>query len=91
MMKYYIYFDAYGQAKCVINEDELKDKFGGNPANFLKAMGGVGPQAKVEEAAGRVVSLNFENETELEQYLEQYVDVIRGFYDCDSESRPYNF
>ncbi len=90
-MKYYIYFDAYGHAKRVIDENELKQNFKGDPDNFLKAMSGSGPKAKVEEAAGRVVSLNFESEKELEHYLEQYGDVIRGFYDCDFDSRPYNF
>ena len=50
-----------------------------------------GPDAKTERTTGHVSTLRFDSENELNDYLESLGDEITGFYECQSESRPYNF
>ncbi|MFH1935882.1 MAG: hypothetical protein ABIN18_30485 [Pseudomonadota bacterium] len=50
-----------------------------------------GPDAKIERTTGHVSTLRFDSENELNDYLESLGDEITGFYECQSESRPYNF
>lgn len=50
-----------------------------------------GPGAKTERTTGHVSTLRFDSENELNDYLESLGDEITGFYECQSESRPYNF
>ena len=50
-----------------------------------------GPDAKTERTTGHVITLRFDSENELNDYLESLGDEITGFYECQSESRPYNF
>jgi dsRNA-specific ribonuclease len=38
-----------------------------------------------------VGTLTFESEVELNEYLESLGDVVTGFFECESDSRPYNF
>lgn len=50
-----------------------------------------GPDAGTGRTTGHVSTLSFNNEKELNDYLESLGDEITGFYGCESESRPYNF
>ena len=90
-MKYYIYFDAYENPSCAISDDELTEKFSGDPDEFLSAMCGLGPERKIEGSSGHVSVREFDNEKELNEFLESLGDEVEGFYVCQSESRPYNF
>jgi hypothetical protein len=90
-MRYYIYFDGYGHLRQAISEKELAEKYNNDPAEFLMAMRNLGPSTTVEGAAGHVSTLVFSDENELNDYLESLNDEITGFYECRSESRPYNF
>jgi len=90
-MKYYIYFDGYGCSSRVINEEELAAKYNNDPEEFLKEMCGLGPEDRIDRATGHVSTLKFDKEEELQDYLESLGDEIEGFYECRSESRPYNF
>ncbi len=90
-MKYYVYFDSYGHSRRVISEKELAEEFNNDPDDFLRAMCNLGPDSKIERATGHVGTLMFEDEEELNDYLESLGDEITGFYGCRSESRPYNF
>jgi hypothetical protein len=90
-MRYYIYFDGYGHLRHAIDEKELAEKYDNDPDEFLRAMRSLGPSAMVEQATGHVSTLVFRDEGELNDYLESLSDEITGFYECRSESRPYNF
>ncbi len=90
-MRYYIYFDGYGHLRQAIGEKELAEKYNNDPDEFLRAMHNLGPSATVEHATGHVNTLVFADEDELNDYLELLSDEITGFYECRSESRPYNF
>ena len=90
-MKYYVYFDAYGHPRKAISEDELVETYRNSPDDFLRAMGTLKGGAERGPAAGQVGTLNFENEEELNDYLQSLGDEITGFYGCRSDSRPYNF
>lgn len=89
-MKYYLYFDGYGNLGKVIDEIELSEKYNGNPEKFQREVcGGNSPERG--NITGNVSTLSFETEKDLEEYLESLGDEITGFYGCESESRPYNF
>ena len=90
-MKYFVYFDAYGRARQVISEQELAAKFGNAPEFFLAAMCRKQPGTPEGHITGHVGTLSFDTQRELLDYLEGLGDEITGFYDCRSESRPYNF
>ena len=90
-MRYYVYFDGYGQLRNAISEKELAEKYNNDPDDFLMAMCSSGPDAKAERKAGHVSTLRFDSESELNDYLESLGDEITGLYRCQSESRPYNF
>ena len=90
-MRYYVCFDGYGHLRNAISEKELTEKYNNDPDEFLKAMCSSGPDAKIERTAGHVITLRFDSENELNDYLESLGDEITGFYECESESRPYNF
>ena len=90
-MKYYVYFDAYGQARGAVSEDELAKTYGSDPHKFLQAMCGVGPEAERDLATGHVGVMSFRDETEFMEYLKSLGDEIEGFYACEADSRPYNF
>ncbi|UCD78496.1 MAG: hypothetical protein JSW26_24290 [Desulfobacterales bacterium] len=90
-MKYYVYFDAYGHARKIINAQELAQKFGNDPAKFLGAMCQGRPETPDGHTTGHVGTLSFDSKEELQDYLEGLGDEITGFYGCRSESRPYNF
>ena len=90
-VKYYLYFDVYGNARRAISEEELTEKYNGDPYEFLKAMCVSGPEREGEYAGGNVIVRGFENEKELNDFLESLGDEVEGFYACRSGSRPYNF
>ena len=90
-MKYYVYFDAYGHARMIINAQELAQKFDNDPAKFLGAMCQGRPGTPGGCTTGHVGTLSFDSKKELQDYLEGLGDEITGFYGCRSESRPYNF
>jgi hypothetical protein len=50
-----------------------------------------GPDADEGHLTGHVGTLSFQSEKELTDYLETLGDEISGFYNADSDSRPYNF
>ena len=90
-MKYYVYFDAYGHARRAVSEKELAENYRNEPDRFLKAMCGLGPDRGGGHISGHVGILSFNNDEELNDYLESLGDEIAGFYQTDSDSRPYNF
>ena len=90
-MKYYVYFDAYGHAKRIINEHELAEKFCNDPDKFLAATCHYRPGAAQGYTSGHVGTLNFDTRQELEAYLAGLGDEITGFYIGSADSRPYNF
>jgi hypothetical protein len=85
-MKYYVYFDPYGHARLAIGEKELAEKYRNDPDKFLNDM-----CRHFDHASGHVGTLCFDNENELDDYLNSLGDEITGFYGCRSDSRPYNF
>jgi hypothetical protein len=90
-MRYYVYFDAYGHPRHAINDEELVEKYDNDPDEFLRAMCNSAPDAETGPATGHVGTLVFDNENELNDYLQSLGDELTGFYGCRSESRPYNF
>ena len=90
-MKYYIYFDRYRRPRKAVSESELAKHYENSPERFLRAMCSIGPDAEIEHSIGHVGVMRFSGEKELEDYLEKTGDEISGFYECEGESRPYNF
>ncbi len=90
-MKFYVYFDAYGHAKQIITEQQLAETFHSETNEFLVAMCQGQPDAAGTHCSGHVGTLTFDNEEDLQDYLAELGEEIEGFYDCRSESRPYNF
>jgi hypothetical protein len=90
-MQYYVYFDAYGHARQVIDDKELARKYHNDPNEFLRAMCNLASDAENGPATGHVGTLVFDDENELNEYLQSLGDELTGFYGCRSESRPYNF
>lgn len=89
-MKFYVYFDDYRRPRKAVSEKELSERYGNDPTEFQKAMAGVGPGAIAERVVGHVGVLIFDTEKDLQDYLEDGEE-IAGFYECRSDSRPYNF
>jgi hypothetical protein len=90
-MTYYVYFDSYGHAKAAVSERELAEKYGNDPNRFLKTMCGLAWHAGIERTSGHVGTMTFESKKELKDYLAAWGDALAGFYECESDSRPYNF
>ena len=90
-MRFFVYFDAYGNARKVIDQNELAQKYHNNPEEFLQAMCRPGPGVAVNHISGHVGILRFDSQKELKEYLDSLGDEITGFYGCRSKSRPYNF
>ena len=90
-MKYYVYFDAYGHARQIVNEHELAERFQNETNKFLMEMCRRQAVAGQGHITGHAGTLSFENENELKDYLEGLGEEIEGFYGCRSESRPHNF
>jgi hypothetical protein len=90
-MKFYVYFDAYGHARQIVSEQQLAEKYDNEPAEFLSAMGRQQPYTVKGQTTGHVGTLCFDTEKDLIDYLSELGEEIEGFYECRSESRPYNF
>ncbi len=90
-MKFFVYFDPYGHAKQIITEQQLAETFHSETNEFLVAMCQGQPDAAGTHCSGHVGTLTFDNEEDLQDYLAGLGEEIEGFYDCRSESRPYNF
>jgi hypothetical protein len=90
-MIYYVYFDAYGNPRKAIGQQELSETYGNDTGRFLEAMCRGGPDTAPGHRTGHVGTLAFADESELNEYLESLGEEIEGFYGCRSESRPYNF
>lgn len=89
-MKYYIYFDGYGNFIKAITEEELKDLYKGDIELFIKDMS----DAKLKKSrfqTGHVAVGEFNNLQELQEFLDTLGDEVEGFFCCNSDSRPYNF
>ncbi|UCH23649.1 MAG: hypothetical protein JSU83_10820 [Deltaproteobacteria bacterium] len=90
-MKFFVYFDAYGHARRVVNQEQLAQTYHNDPDEFLRAMCRQRSGEAFNPTTGHVGILSFDNEQELADYLESLGDEITGFYGCHSQSRPYNF
>lgn len=90
-MKYYIYFDRYRHPRKAVSEKELAETYDNDPDSFLRAACGVDSNAQIEQAIGHVGVMRFDGEKELREYFERIGEEIVGFYECEGESRPYNF
>ena len=83
LMKSYVYYDGYGNAKKAIGEDDLAVRYGNNPDSFLKEMLGAGEGDL--GGKGYVSVVNFESEQERDEYLESLGEKISGFGGCRSQ------
>jgi hypothetical protein len=90
-MKYYVYFDAYGHARQIVTEQQLAEDFNNETDKFLAAACRAQPDAERAHRTGHVGTLTFDSRKDLEDYLAGLGEEIEGFYECRSESRPYNF
>ena len=90
-MIYYVYFDSYGHVRGVASETELADTYGGDPAAFSRACAESASGRPADHATGHVGVMRFDDEKELNDFLESLGDEIIGFYNCGSDNRPYNF
>ena len=90
-MKFFVYFDAYGQARKWLDEKELARQFGNDPEMFRRAAAQGERLGEMGTASGTVGVLNFGSEMELQEYLQSLGEEIEGFFNCVSDSRPYNF
>jgi hypothetical protein len=88
---YYVYFDRYRRPRRAITDKELAERYENDVHRFLQAMEPPDIDAGEAPPLGHVGILRFENENELKDFLEATGEEIIGFYECHSESRPYNF
>ncbi len=91
MFVYYVYFDRYRHPRKAIREVDLREKYNNDPEVFLKSMEPMDEKEGFGNALGHVGVLRFESEKELKDFFETTGEEIIGFYECQSESRPYNF
>jgi len=91
LIKYFVYFDAYGHGRKAVTEKELAEDYANDPDRFLRAMCASGPQTDKGHISAQVRTLSFGSDEALNDYLESLGDEISGFYRADSASRPYNF
>ena len=90
-MKYYVYFDAYGHPRQAISAAELAETYQNDPDTFLKAMCRRTTDGDTDPISGHVGTLSFNNDKELDDYLESLGDEIEGFFEAQGDSPPYNF
>jgi hypothetical protein len=91
MIRYYVYFDAYGHPRQAVSAEELSERFGGDPEAFHRSACRNPQDAGPHFSAGHVGVLSFGDEGELRRFLDSLGDEISGFYDGVGDSRPYNF
>jgi hypothetical protein len=89
-MKYYLYFDGYGNLIKAIPEDELNRRYAGNPDLFREEMA-----RRLSERSrfqtGHMVTYTFNDHKDFQDFIDSLGDEVEGFYCCRSDSRPYNF
>jgi hypothetical protein len=90
-MKYYVYFDSYRRPSKAISEQDLEREYKNSADAFLKAMCSLEPDAPIERTVGHVGVLRFDDEHDLQAYMEATGEEITGFYECREDCRPYNF
>lgn len=90
-MKYYVYFDGYGQPRQAVSERELAERYHNNTREFLYAVCHSGSNRAEPPGTGHVGILTLRDENELNEFLGSLGDEVTGFYRCESDSRPYNF
>ncbi len=90
-MKYYVYFDQYRHPKKAVSEKELAEKYDNDPEVFLRAVSATAPGDQVRQVAGHVGIMRFASEKELGDFFERTGEEIAGFFECEGDSRPYNF
>jgi hypothetical protein len=91
MIRYFVYFDAYGQPRRALSAEELRERFGGDPEAFRRSMAAAPADAGPQFATGHVGVFAFDGPAELERFLDSLGDEIVGFFTGAGESRPYNF
>ena len=84
-MKYYVYYDGYGNAKKSVGEAELADSYGNNPNTFLKTMLRTEGSEGDLGGKGYVSVVNFESDQERDEYLETIGEKISSFGGCRSQ------
>jgi hypothetical protein len=90
-VKYYVYFDRYRHPRSAVSEKDLVEDYEGNPETFLRAMCNLSPDSEIENAIGHVGVMRFAGEKDLQDYLDKTGEEIIGFFECEGDSRPYNF
>jgi hypothetical protein len=90
-VKYYVYFDRYRHPRKAVSEKELAEKYDNDPDVFLRAVCAIAPNDEVRQVVGHVGVMRFASEKELSDYFERTGEEISGFFECEGESRPYNF
>jgi hypothetical protein len=88
---YYVYFDRYRRPRTAVREMKLREKYDNDPGAFLKAMETPEQGEGRQKALGHVGILRFESEGELKDFFENTGEEVIGFYECKSDSRPYDF
>ncbi|MBN1101871.1 MAG: hypothetical protein JXL84_00505 [Deltaproteobacteria bacterium] len=90
-MRYYVYFDSYRRPRKAVSEKELKENYRGEPDEFLRSM--IGPEscAPADRAVGHVGVMRFDDERDLQAFMDATGEEIAGFYECREDCRPYNF
>jgi hypothetical protein len=85
-MRYYVYYDGYGNAKKAIGEEDLARRYGNNPDSFLKEMrwSRAGEEGELG-GKGHVSLVNFETEQERDEYLKTLGEKISSYGGCRSQ------
>jgi hypothetical protein len=91
MIRYYVYFDAYGHPRGAVSAQELRERFENDPEAFRRSASRIPQDASAHFSVGHVGVLTFGDAQELKCFLDSMGDEIAGFYDGLGESRPYNF
>ena len=84
-VKYYVYYDGYGNAKKAIGEEDLAALHGNDPDSFLKEMLGSRAGEGALGGKGHVSVVNFGSEQERDEYLESLAEKISSFGGCRSQ------
>jgi hypothetical protein len=91
MIRYYVYFDAYGHPSHALSAAELDARFAGDPEAYHRSICPVPRDAGPRFSTGHVGVLTFQDEAEMRRFLDSLGDEIVGFYEGAGENRPYNF
>lgn len=88
-MIYYVYYDSYGNPRQAISEQELRDRYGNDPESFRAALRGESPDTG--NMTAHVGTVNFNDEKELQEFMDSMDEANRGFFEGEGQSRPFNF